>query len=148
MAAEVEPRELADLLNLAERPRVDNWSSRAALTRYAQPQPQRASDVIELIRRTEFALSKHSKLFERDGASVWQSLISGEAGDVVDLLRAAVELDRLGDVLATWASNPRASERPDAAVDDVVADVAVRLEEVGVPREERPRPTGGRRGRG
>ena len=51
MATEVSPPELAALLDYAERPRVDDWSLRAALTRYAQPQPQRASDLIEVMRR-------------------------------------------------------------------------------------------------
>ena len=41
----------ADGLDVAERPRSTGWSLRAALVRYAQPQPQRASDLIELVRR-------------------------------------------------------------------------------------------------
>ena len=56
MSASIEPPELAALVDPAERPRAENWSLRAALTRYAQPQPQRASAVIELLRRTEAAL--------------------------------------------------------------------------------------------
>jgi hypothetical protein len=160
MVAEVEPAELARLLDTAERPRAQNWSLRAAVTRYAQPQPQRSSDVIELLRRTESALRPHSKLFEREGPVVWRAVQADGDGDsdsdsdsdsdaidpfVVELLRALVELDRLGDVLADWAVD-RAVGRPDATVDAVVADVTARLERLGVQREERPRPTGGRRG--
>jgi hypothetical protein len=145
----VEPAELAQLLDAAERPRAQNWSLRAAITRYAQPQPQRASDVIELLRRIESALHSHSKLFEREGNAVWDAVRSeGDSGAVdafvVDVLRCLVDIDRLGDVLAEWAVD-RVGERPDAAVDDVVADVTGRLEALGVKREERPRPTGGRR---
>jgi hypothetical protein len=144
MVAEVEPAELAQLLDAAERPRAENWSLRAALTRYAQPQPQRASDVIELLRRIESALRPHASFFVREGTSVWSAVqsdarSSAEDEFVVDVLRTLVELDRLGDVLATWAVD-RAGERPDAAVDAVVEDVTSRLEHLGVQREERPPP--------
>lgn len=150
MPAEVEPTELAQLLDTAERPRTANWSLRAALTRYAQPQPQRASEVIELVRRIEFALKPHAKLLERDGTAIWAALQSPPADPGVDdamvaLLRALTELDRLGDVLAAWAVD-RAPDRPDALVDAVVADVAGRLERLGVRREEGP--PRGRGGRG
>jgi hypothetical protein len=158
MVAEVEPAELAQLLDTAERPRAQNWSLRAAVTRYAQPQPQRSSNMIELLRRIESALRPHSKLFEREGPAVWRAVQADGDGDsdadgdsgavdpfVVELLRTLVELDRLGDVLADWAVD-RTVGRPDAMVDAVVADVTARLERLGVQREERPRPTGGRRG--
>jgi len=141
MPHEIEPAELAQLLDTAERPRAANWSLRAALTRYAQPQPRRASDVIELLRRIEFALRPHAKLFEREGPSVWRDL-QGDGSNgtdelVVEGLRALAELDRLGNALATWAV-ARQGERPDALVDTVVADVGARLERLGVPHEERP----------
>src|SRR5205823_304392 len=100
-------------------------SLRAALCRYAQPQPVRVSAVLDLVRRIEFALQ---------GAS------AADDAFLVELLRAAAELDRLGDALAEWAVD-RAGERPDAAVDAVTADVARRLEALGVPHEERLRPT-------
>ena len=149
MPAEVEPAELAKLLDAAERPRVHGWSLRAALTRYAQPQPQRASDVIELLRRIESALHPHSNLLERDGHAMWQGLRSEDDPEDVDsfvlqVLRALVELDRVGDALAGWAVE-RAGERPDAMVDAVVADVTRRLEALGVQREERPPPAARRR---
>ena len=104
---------------------------RAALTRYAQPQPQRASDVIEVVRRIESALAPHQKSLERDGAA------AAGASDpfVVDVLGVAAELDRLGDLLASWAVD-RVPARPDAEVDSVVADVAARLDALGVAREE------------
>ena len=140
MAAEVEPPELARLLDFAERPRARDWSLRAALTRYAQPQPQRVGDLLELVRRIEFALRPLLKAVERDGHAHWEALQRGDDDPVVGLLQAMVELDGLGDVLATWAADPGAGERPDAAVDAVIADVAARLERLGVPREERTRP--------
>jgi hypothetical protein len=146
--ADLEPTELARLLDFAERPRVGDWSFRAALTRYAQPEPQRVGDLLELTRRIEFAIRPHVKAVEREGAAFWQALQSSDGSSavepfVVELLRAMVELDRLGDVLAAWALDP-AAERPDALVDEITADVARRLEHLGVPREQRPRPARGR----
>ena len=150
MPPEVRPAELARLLDTAERPRAEGWSLRAALTRYAQPQPQRASAVIELLRRLEAVLRPHAKRFEKEGPEVWAAVEGGEgagADPVADVLRALQQLDALGDVLATWAVD-RAGERPDAAVDATVAALTVRLEELGVPREERTGPPPGARRRG
>ena len=140
MPAEVEPPELTLLLDYAERPRDHDWSLRAALCRYAQPQPERVSTVLDLVRRTEFALAPHLKAIERDGPDHWRTVESGEATSGVDplvagLLGAMVELDRLGDVLAGWAVD-RAGERPDAAVDTVTAEVGQRLDDLGVPHED------------
>jgi hypothetical protein len=147
---DVQPDELAQLIEYAERPRVDDWSLRAALTRYAQPQPQRVSDVLDHVRRIEFALGSYRKTIEAEGPDLWQAAQAADdeaSGDrLVGMLRAMVELDRLGEVLATWASDPSSHERPDDTVDAVVADVARRLDELGIPREERPPPTA--RGRG
>lgn len=144
MATEVEPPELAALLDVAERPRVEDWSLRAAVTRYAQPQPERASSIIELVRRTEAALRPYAKQLSRDGAAVWAAAVGDQAPTgadalLIEMLRATAELDRLGDALAAWALE-RAGDRPDQLVDDVVDNVRSRLESLGVPREQRIRP--------
>ena len=55
--ADIEPPELARLLDFAERPRTQDWSLRAALVRYAQPRPQSVSDLLDLVRRLEAALA-------------------------------------------------------------------------------------------
>jgi hypothetical protein len=142
---EIEPPELAQLVDFAERPRADDWSLRSALVRYAQPQPVRVETILDLVRRIEWALRSHAKLIEREGHALWAALDAGDdpAGGpnapVVELLRTAAEVDHLGDVLAAWASDPR-TERPDAAVDAVTAEVAQRLDALGVPREERTGP--------
>ena len=39
------------LADLSERPRTERWSLRAALVRYAQPEPERAGSVLEVVRR-------------------------------------------------------------------------------------------------
>jgi hypothetical protein len=140
---DVAPPELARLLDFAERPRVDDWSLRAALVRYAQPQPQRVNDLLDLVRRTEWALGKQGKRFERDGERLWSALEgggpTGDDAQVVGLLRVARELDRLGDALATWAVDISRA-RPDDDVDRVMDDVEQQLDALGVPREERPPP--------
>ena len=47
------------------------------------------------------------------------------------------ELDRVGDVLASWAVDIT-TERPDDAVDEVIEGVGAQLDVLGVPHEERP----------
>src|SRR5262249_55341345 len=74
MPVEVEPPELARLIDFAERPRVDDWSLRAALVRYAQPEPQRAARLLEVVRRAEGALNRHGKLLEGNGPTIWATL--------------------------------------------------------------------------
>jgi hypothetical protein len=141
VTAEIEPPALACLVDFAERGRTNDWSLRAALVRYAQAQPQRVNDILNLLRRVEWALNQHAAILEREGPALWQVLqegvVSPEHADVVEILRAAGELDRLGDILAAWAVD-RAGVRPDAEVDSVVADVARRVDALGIPHEERP----------
>jgi hypothetical protein len=149
VATDIEPAGLAHLVDFAERPRTEDWSLRAALVRYAQPQPQRVDDLLDVVRRTEFAIAQHTRLLRGDGAALWAALDGGPATDaehahLIGLLRVARELDDLGDVLAGWARDV-SIERPDAAVDAVTTRVAARLDELGVPREE-PRPPGRQRG--
>src|SRR5262245_12594375 len=140
MPAEIEPPELARLVDFAERPRTRDWSLRSALVRYAQPEPQRVNDVLELVRRVDAALNKNARKLNGDGPALWDALEhDGHEPDayVIGVLHAARDLDGLGEVLATWAVD-RAGERPNADVDRVVADVAQQLDTLGVPREERP----------
>jgi hypothetical protein len=140
MPAEIEPPELARLVDFAERPRTHDWTLRSALVRYAQPEPQRVNDILELVRRVDAALGKSASKIGRDGPAFWDALQhdgSGPDAYVVGVLRVARNLDALGEVLATWAVD-RAGERPNAEVDRVVTDVAKQLDALGVPREERP----------
>jgi hypothetical protein len=64
---------------------------------------------------------------------------------LVGVLAAAIDLDALGDAVATWAVD-RAGERPDASIDDAVERISRRLAEFGVPEEAAP--PRGVRGRG
>src|SRR5205085_4583087 len=88
--AEIEPPELARLVDYAERSRTDDWSLRSALVLYALPQPQRVNDVLVQVRRLDGALGKRSKRLQREGAEVWGALQSGADDDeLVALLQAA-----------------------------------------------------------
>jgi hypothetical protein len=149
MPVEVEPPELARLLNYTECSRVDDWTLRAALVRYAQPEPARVGRVLDVVRRIEFGLEPHTKLLASDGPALWAATLDGNATSahpmVVGLLRAMAELDRLGDRLAAWAADT-SRDRPDAELDATVAAVAERLDALGVPHEERQPPPRGRRG--
>jgi len=149
--AEIQPDELASVVDFAERSRVGDWSLRSALVRYAEGQPVRVSQVLEQVRRLETAFHALGKVLEKRGPELWAAVEGAEVGaddaKVVDLIRAAAELDRLGDALATWADD-RSGPRPDDAVDAVTADVAGRLDDLGLPREEPPPRRAGRGGRG
>ena len=138
----VQPPELAQLLEFAERPRAGDWGLRAALTRYAQPEPRRVGDLLECVRRIEFAVHPQLKAIERDGTALWDAVQDGggDAAPIVGLLRAAAELDRLAEVVVAWACDP-AQTRPDAEVDAATTDVTHRLDNLGIPREQRQRPT-------
>lgn len=135
------------LVEYAERPRVDGWSLRAALVRYAQPEPARAGAILELVRRTDGALKPFAKLLsgaphlisiaDRDPAEDAAEELADDEATVVALLRVAMALDRLGDVLATWATN-RSDERPDAEIDAIARRAFVMLADLGVARETRP----------
>ena len=155
MTEDVQPAALAMVLDFAERSRAADWSMRSALTRYGQPEPQRASDVTMVLRRLDGALKQHLATFRREGPALWAAIEHDAAVEeplqpVVDLVRVARDLDRLGDTLAEWAIDITAP-RPDGEVDAVTAELAARLDDLGVPREEgppRPGPDGRPRRRG
>ncbi|MGK2950535.1 MAG: hypothetical protein ACSLFP_18325 [Acidimicrobiales bacterium] len=151
MPADPEPPELARLLAFSERGRTGDWSLRSALVRYAQGEPQRVSDLLEVVRRIEDALHPFERSLRTDGPAVWRAMAADEAPAdegarrLVELLRATAEVDRLGDDLAAWADN-RTGPRPDARVDEVTAATTARLDAAGVAREERSGPPPRRRG--
>ncbi|HOT80166.1 MAG TPA: hypothetical protein PKY13_09275, partial [Microthrixaceae bacterium] len=65
--ADLQPPELAELVDFPERPRTENWSLRAALTRYAQPQPMRVSRLLDVVRRIEAAFAADLAVLRSDG---------------------------------------------------------------------------------
>jgi hypothetical protein len=147
---EVQPPELAALLDLAERPRAGEWSLRAALTRYAQPEPRRVSDLLDLVRRIDAVTAAEQRTIAAQGPELWAALTEAlrrprTATGMVGVLEAMVELDRLGDTLAAWATDPSIGA-PDDAVDAVTAEVRERLATLGVPEQQDPRAGPRRRG--
>lgn len=143
--ADLQPPELAQLVDFAERPRAEGWSLRSALVRYAQPHPVRVGRVLEHIRRAEWALHQQVKVLDHRGPELWAALQSPDEGEdaLVTLLRAVQVIDELGDVLAAWAVD-RSGDQPDEEVDSVTADVGARLDALGIRHEERQRPAGRR----
>lgn len=148
VSADLSPPELARLVDVAERPRAGNWSLRAALTRYGQPQPQRSHDLIEVLRRIEVGVRQAAAVLEAHGPSLWSALDAGEGHEehaaALEFLRVIRDVDEVGGALVRWA-NDKAQPRPDAEIDSVAADAMRRLDVLGVPREEDRPP---RRGRG
>ena len=151
MPAEIEPVELARLVDVSECSRVDDWSLRSALVRYAQPQPGRSSEVLAHVRRIEAVLHPQAKLLRAEGPEIWAALeggggpTTGPTAFVIEVLKVSEHLNRLGDTLAAWAVDITAP-RPDDEVDAVCAEVKARLDALGVPDErDRPPPPGVRR---
>jgi hypothetical protein len=95
-------------------------------------------------------LAGETSTLERDGAELWSQVQAGADGGgvLLGVLQAARAIDQVGDALAVWAGDPWHADRPDEAVDAVLASVGPSLDELGVPVEERPAraPSGRRRG--
>jgi hypothetical protein len=64
-AAPAEPQPQHSLLNYAESSRVGDWTMRSALVRFAQPEPLRASSLLELVRRLDTVLQHVARPLER-----------------------------------------------------------------------------------
>jgi hypothetical protein len=103
VAGTVEPPELARLVDLSEWPRHQGWSLRAALVRYAQPQPARAAALLQVVRRIDAVLHGQRRLLEREGSAVWAAVQAGDTGPLPDLFRAVAPLDGLADRITEWA---------------------------------------------
>ena len=108
--AEIQPVELARVVDFAERSRVGDWSLRSALVRYAEGQPERVSQVLEQVRRLDAALHPLQQgAGEARGRAVahprWRRRRPPDDALLIELLRVAVELDQLGDAMAAWADD-------------------------------------------
>lgn len=116
-----------DLVGFADAPRLDDWSLRSALVRFAQPEPTRAGAVLELVRRTAGALKHADEQRTRQLAAVVEDLLA------------------IADALAAWAVD-RQGPPPVDLVEDRGARAHAALEALGVPREQGPPPGARRRG--
>lgn len=118
------------LVDYAESSRVGDWSLRSALVRFAQPEPTRASAVLELVRRTDGALKPHRRRLEATAAPTSPALDVASFvvhGDEVSVAADAAVLDARAADLA----------RVLARVPDGDAVVAAYAEAEGLPAEER-----------
>ena len=125
---EPDGRDLDRLVDYADAARVDDWSLRSALVRFAQPEPERAAALLRVVRRLDQVLPRYERSPHPE-----------------ELLALAGVLDRLADTLAEWAVAATAPPPVDT-VDEVTARVWARMDELGVPEEVSPGPL--RRGRG
>src|SRR3546814_17185909 len=90
--------------------------------RYAQGNPQRVRDVLDIVRRIEFALHTHSRSLVKEGPTLWEALTAGahpveppEQGStewVVELLPAMQSPAALADDHAA-SPQARTGPRPD-----------------------------------
>ena len=107
MPAEVEPAELAQLIDFAERPHTENWSLARRWSATRHRNLERVNDLLALVRRIQRELDAQSTTLQRDGEEIWAALEhdtrSPDIAPLVELLDAAKEIDRLGDALAAWA---------------------------------------------
>lgn len=117
------------LVDYAESSRVGDWTLRSALVRFAQPEPTRASAVLELIRRTDGALKPHRRRLE--SAAVPATPALDAASFVADADR--VSLAGGGRVLDARAAD---LARVAVRVPEGGAVVAAYGEVEGVPAEE------------
>jgi len=113
-------------LGIGDVPRRDDWTLRAAIVRFAQPEPVRAGAVLELVRRTDGALRKGGE----QAASALAPVVA--------------DLDAIADALVAWAIE-RGGAPPVDVVDAHAATAFAALEALGVLREEGPPPSGARR---
>ncbi len=77
----VEVDETLTLLQVAESPRIDDWTLRSALVRFAQPQPELSGAILESVRRTQAALDPVARELLRHGAVTDRGLaVAGDGG--------------------------------------------------------------------
>jgi hypothetical protein len=151
--------ELARLIDLPDAPRPTGWSLAASLTRYAQPQAALVGRVWSELRRVLWVLNAEIPLLEAEGPSLFADAVAAEEGGaeaasiqddeqlLVAVLRAAVQIDALGDVLSEWAQHG-GDDRPDDEVERRVEAIKALLDECGVVHEPAIMPPGARGGRG
>ena len=110
------------LVQYAESARISDWSLRGALVRYAQPEPARASAVLELVRRTDGALKPLVRALEQAEAPTDPELSAASFGGPGHGLLASdrVRVDaRAADLARVAVRAPDELDRVLAEYDDV-----------------------------
>ncbi len=80
---------LSGLLDYEERPRTGDWGLRSALVRYAQPEPARAGELLQLVRRLNATLHTARRVLEPttvkcDHALTLVGAVESDDGPLVD----------------------------------------------------------------
>lgn len=140
-----------------ERLHPGGWSMRAALVRYAQPEPVRAAALLEVTRRAESGLHDVARRIEREPrlSDLGRALahfghdyptlldaylhdadpIDDEAASVIPVLAVAASLDDLGAVVAAWAIEA-GDDRPDDLIEEGCQQANGQLDALGVERQD------------
>lgn len=95
--SDIDIDETLSLLQVSESPRVDDWTLRSALVRFAQPEPELSSAILESVRRTQAALDPMAR----------------------DLLRHPVKTDRRLRIADGGGLAPVTDPLPDVRVADL-----------------------------
>lgn len=130
----VEADTAESLLNVAESARIDDWTLRSALVRFAQPEPTRAGAVLELVRRSSAALQSSAAAIERHVVNCVPTLSIDDLASTGDRWELEESSDphpdgRVFDIARLCASSP---EEANAILAAYRSDVDVELE----PEEE------------
>ncbi len=80
--SEISVDETLTALAVAESPRVDDWTLRSALVRFAQSQPDLSSAILESVRRTQATLDPHIRELFRHGVMTDRRLALRDDGDL------------------------------------------------------------------
>lgn len=123
------------LANYGERPRTDDWSMRAALTRFAQPHPVRSARVLTLLRRLDATLRPIVKPLEKHAVTCDRALTAqgldgppiSPYADVAVADLARLRADESVDFLGLLAAYEASSDTLDAEARNAVALLGVAL---------------------
>ena len=106
------------MLQVAESPRVDDWTLRSALVRFAQAQPELASAILESVRRTQAALDPFVRALLRHGVTVDRRLAVDPGGGLAPMADPVADV-RIAD-LARLVRDQRNGDRVVEAYESAV----------------------------
>lgn len=124
------PDREASLLNYAERSRAGDWSMRSALTRFAQPHPERAARVLTLVRRLDAVLHQAMRQLEQHTVVCDRRLSSERIGPEP---REAYPDTRVADLARLARSAPEAFAEMLAGYEGASAEPLEAAERVALP---------------
>ena len=135
----VDVDETRTLLQVAESPRVDDWTLRSALVRFAQPEPDLASAILESVRRTQAALDPMARELLRRGVVTDRRLASSAEGGLAPVADPVpdVRVADLARVVRALADGDHAAapaiEAYDAAIESTGVEPLSAVERAAIP---------------